>query len=172
MTEEKLEWQRSASTIRRRSRNHLRSGRAPSSASLASSCRSSRYEIPVGATTELAPREEMKASASVASDYQGALVLWTIILSITTVAYAVAAFLPFIRPPEREWVLWGRDRDNVWTPRDAFSGSSQCRQGLLDMDIEQTRKIRELRRPDLARQDYFECWPHTVDPRGPKAETK
>jgi len=117
-------------------------------------------------------RKEMKASASVASDYQGALVLWTIILSITTVAYAVAAFLPFIRPPEREWVMWGRDRDNVWTPRDAFSGSSQCRQGLLDMDIEQTRKIRELRRPDLARQDYFECWPHTVDPRGPKAETK
>lgn len=52
--------------------------------------------------------------------------------------------------------------------RDAFAGSSQCRQGLLDMDNQQNRKIRELRRPDLARQDYFESWPHTVDPRGPK----
>jgi len=113
-------------------------------------------------------RKEMKASASLASDYQGALVLWTIVLSIATVAYAVVAFLPFFRPPEREWVLWGRDRDNVWTPRDAFAGSSQCRQGLLDIDNQQNRKIRELRRPDLARQDYFECWPHTVDPRGPK----
>ena len=119
----------------------------------------------------LETRKQMAASSTATSRHQLALVRWTIVLSVATLAYAVAAFLPIFRhPPEREWVLWGRDRDNVWTPRDIFIGSGACRQGLLAAGTEQNRKVRELRRPDLARQDYFECWPDTVDPRGPKVK--
>ncbi len=69
------------------------------------------------------------------------------------------------------WVLWGRESaSEAWTPRDSFATEAKCRQGLLDLGNEVHRKARELRRPDLVRQDYFECWPDTVDPRGPKGK--
>ena len=32
------------------------------------------------------------------------------------------------------------------------------------------RSVAEIRRPELARQNYFECWPDTVDPRGVKGQ--
>ncbi len=70
---------------------------------------------------------------------------------------------------ECAWVLWGREPANeAWTPRDTFTTEARCRQGLLDLGNELHRKARELRRSDLARQDYFECWPDTLDPRGSK----
>jgi len=68
------------------------------------------------------------------------------------------------------WVLWGR-ADDVWTPRDTYPTEARCREARLRLS-DDSRKVREIRRPDLARQDYFECWPDTVDPspRGPKGK--
>ena len=70
---------------------------------------------------------------------------------------------------ECAWVLWGRAGD-VWIPRDVYPTDTRCREALLKLPDDAYRKTRELRRPDLARQDYFECWPDTVDPRGPKGK--
>jgi hypothetical protein len=71
---------------------------------------------------------------------------------------------------ECAWVLWGR-ADDVWTPRDTYPAEARCREARLRLSDE-SRKVREIRRPDLARQDYFECWPDTVDPnpREPKGK--
>jgi hypothetical protein len=71
---------------------------------------------------------------------------------------------------ECAWVLWGR-ADDVWTPRDIYPTEARCREARLRLS-DDSRKVREIRRPDLARQDYFECWPDTVDPspRGPKGK--
>jgi len=64
---------------------------------------------------------------------------------------------------ECAWVLWGR-ADDVWT-------DAKCREARLRLS-DDSRKVREIRRPDLAQQDHFECWPDTVDPspRGPKGK--
>jgi len=128
----------------------------------------------------LQTRKQMAESSVAASRHQRALVAWTVVLSLATIAYAVAAFLPFSWPlfatstsGERMWVLWGRDSDGkTWTPRDTFAKEKLCREALFDLKDDLRRRARELRRPDLARQDYFECWPDTVDPREPKGGTR
>jgi hypothetical protein len=69
------------------------------------------------------------------------------------------------------WVLWGRDSTaDVWAPPDAFASEAVCRRGLLDLRDDLHRRVREQRRPDLARQDYFECWPDTHRPARAEGE--
>lgn len=87
-------------------------------------------------------------------------------------AFAVGLTLATSASAECVWVLWGRESSSdAWAPRDTYSTEMGCRNAIREgkgpLSSEQ-RKVRELRRPDLARQDYFECWPDTVDPRGPK----
>jgi hypothetical protein len=72
---------------------------------------------------------------------------------------------------ECAWVLWGRDRaSNVWAPRLAYKTDTACRDGLNRLSDEKWREVLELRRPEFRQHDYFECWPDTVDPRGPKGK--
>jgi hypothetical protein len=69
------------------------------------------------------------------------------------------------------WVLWGRDRtSNVWAPRLAYKTDTQCREGLDRLSDSKWRDVLELRRPDFRQHDYFECWPDTIDLRGPKGK--
>ncbi len=53
-------------------------------------------------------RKQMEASSKTASWNQRALGFWTIVLSIATTAYAVAAIVPLFRAPAEgpAWLLW------------------------------------------------------------------
>jgi hypothetical protein len=70
-------------------------------------------------------RKQMAASLVAASKHQRALVVWTAVLSVATIAYAAAALLPLFWHTDHTWVLWGPRIDNV-------SGSREG--GLVSID--------------------------------------
>jgi hypothetical protein len=112
-------------------------------------------------------RKQMADSSVAVSRHQRALVVWTAVLSLATIAYAVGTFLPlFWRPVavsasrERAWVLWviGENPGTVsypdWTPLKAFATRNACE---------------DLVKAGFGRYDS-RCLPDTVDPRGPKTK--
>ena len=131
-------------------------------------------------TGELAKtREQMRTSSDAASRHQRALVIWTIVLSLATLAYAVAAFLPlFWRPPtassaatERVWVLWKlfagdpKTRPQPVLVR-AYNTEQDCGRGIGDaLDF-------FARNPNMVvrKGPGYVCLPVAVDPRDLKGK--
>jgi hypothetical protein len=74
------------------------------------------------------------------------------LLALSLLASAAAAHA------ECAWVLWGRDGFGNWGPRTALATEGGCRQEHATMSDENFRASQEIRRPQLARQTYFECW--------------
>jgi hypothetical protein len=119
-------------------------------------------------------REQMASSSDAVSRHQRALVRWTIVLSLATIAYTVAAFLPFLWRPfalsttaDHAWVLWGPaagnvsgSREGTFVPIDAVLTKDAC---LNLKDVRGTRWV------EVKTGGYF-CLPDTVDPRGPKGK--
>jgi len=136
-------------------------------------------------------------SAETASRHQRALVRWTVVLSFATVAYAVAAFLPlFLRPaatsgaPATAWVLWmsasgtapngasyagTQFPDSVYESRDGCYRAAKNLAGptgptLLRREDQNVWIVLHPSGPDAGVTNRYECWPDTVDPRGPKGK--
>jgi hypothetical protein len=124
-------------------------------------------------------RGQMAKSSDAASRHQQALVRWTVVLSVATIAYAVAALLPFFWHPfaaERVWVLWttatvskpdGTSSATQISPTKAYATQAEC---------EAAKKGIDSRGPSVTRGDLFvtmttlTCLPDTADPRGPKGK--
>ena len=114
----------------------------------------------------LQTRNQMAASSAVASRHQRALVAWTAVLSFATVAYALAAFLPFFwrsvatsMSDERAWVLWDVS-GGKWAIHSAYETKREC-------EAAQTKRAVLFKgsTPTIDR-----CLPDTVEPRGPKGK--
>ncbi len=118
-------------------------------------------------------RNQMAVSSVVASRHQRALIAWTAVLSLATIAYAAAAFLPFFErsfatspAADRAWVLWGEGVRNG-RPFQVFAIDSFTT--LRDCKAESEKLYRH---PDPRRSDVVStfCLPDTVDPHGPKGK--
>jgi len=94
-----------------------------------------------------------------------------LVVTMMRVSLVVVLLLASVGTASAEcaWVLWGRDSTaNIWFPPVSFRSESECCSGHREMNNPQVRAAQEIRRPEFRQHDYFECWPDTVDPRGPK----
>jgi hypothetical protein len=123
-------------------------------------------------------RQQMKESAEATSRHQRALVRWTAVLSVATVAYAMGVFLPFFwRVPERVWVLWKEQPvgSNQWTlaqaARIAFDTKGECeRIARGSFDALARMEEEAAKRGGKVSAAFFICLPDSMDPRGPKGK--
>lgn len=130
-------------------------------------------------------REQMAKSSDAASRHQRALIRWTVVLSLATIAYAAAAFLPvFWRSfpasgsSERAWLLWIESPadSNNWQLSygfgPAFEKKAECERALLEASntMIQQRADQQQRLGRMPPVDYRVCLPDTVDPREPKGK--
>lgn len=81
------------------------------------------------------------------------------LLSFTTSAYAECA-----------WVLWGipagATQESSWRPMDAFETYQHCRGRIAKLE-----KFPTTGDPHLGmKYGVYQCFPDTVDPRGPKGK--
>jgi len=131
-------------------------------------------------------RKQMAASSVAASKHQRALVVWTAVLSFATIAYAVAAFLPFYwrspassLSPERAWVLWMESpvHSKQWSLRypydpPAFDTKKECDRAAQHAEATQASGLTDAtkRGLPLEARSWYVCLPDAVDPRGPKGK--
>jgi hypothetical protein len=121
-------------------------------------------------------------------------VIWTIVLSGATIAYAVAAFLPFFWAPKSAstgasaWVLWVRTQlpggqpttTSVLTAMKTFEDCKKAehdemarvRSEFPSAKVSVREETVQVWRAEnlaatLITHDYY-CLPDTTDPRGPK----
>ena len=137
-------------------------------------------------------RDQMAVSSAAAAQHQQALVRWsamltgaTVVMALATIAYAVAAFLPYFKPPlaspvasSRAWVLWSQTRvttarppaTDTWEIAAVFDTRAPC-----DAELSaQQQAHRQASGYDASTRTMTAmrhvCYPDTVDPRGPKAK--